>query len=208
MPIGVPLVLAATDPDAEPTWVDIYSRLYSERLLFISQELTDSYTNQLISVLVFLHSEDLAKQLSCFINSPGGSVVCGISIYDCINFLNIDLTTFCLGSAASMASFVLASGKFGKRFAYPNARIMIHQPEGGSYGQSSELVVESNEVNRIRQQVVSIYAQRTGQSFAQISRDMDRDEFMSAEQAKDYGLIDKVIAQDFDLMTQLGLTNR
>ena len=132
-----------------------------------------------------------------YINSPGGSVTCGIGVFDIINFVESDVTTICAGSAASMASFVLAGGTRGKRIAFPHCRIMIHQPEGGSQGQASEVLLESEEVIRIRRQVGLLYADRTGQSIDKISRDMDRDQFMSAREAKDYGLVDHVASLGF-----------
>ena len=195
MPIGVPLVTFRLPGDSEPQWIDLYNRLYRERVLFLCQELDDYLANQLISIMVYLNIEDDSKSLYMYINSPGGSVTCGIGVYDCINFVKADVTTICVGTAASMASFVLAGGERGQRIAFPNSRIMIHQPEGGSEGQSSEILAESAEVMRLRREVGRIYAERTGQSFSQISRDMDRDQFMSAVEAKQYGLIDQVAAE-------------
>ena len=132
------------------------------------------------------------KDIYLYINSPGGSITCGIAVYDSMNFIDADVTTICVGTAASVASFVLAGGSIGKRIAFPNSRIMIHQPEGGSQGQASEIVFEASEVARIRREVAKAYAERTGQSLSRISRDMDRDQYMSAKEAKDYGLVDQV----------------
>ena len=150
----------------------------------------DELSNQLIGIMLYLNAEEETKDFYIYINSPGGSVTCGIAVYDIVNYIDSDVTTLCVGTAASMASFILAGGTRGKRIAFPHSRIMIHQPEGGSQGQASEVLSESEEVIRIRHQVGKIYADRTGQNLNRISRDMDRDQFMSAREAKDYGLID------------------
>ena len=166
--------------------------LYRESVLFLCQELDDELANQLIGIMLYLNAEEKSKGLYIYINSPGGSVTCGIAVYDAMNYVKSEVTTICVGTAASMASFVLAGGDRGKRIALPHSRIMIHQPEGGSQGQASEVLSESEEVMRIRRQVGKIYAERTGQSLSRISRDMDRDQFMSAREAKEYGLVDQV----------------
>jgi ATP-dependent Clp protease protease subunit len=158
----------------------------------LGSELDDELANQLVGIMLFLSAEDESKQLYVYINSPGGSVTCGIAVYDAMNYVQSPVTTICVGTAASMASFILAGGDTGKRIALPYSRIMIHQPEGGSQGQASEVLAESEEVMRIRRQVGQIYAQRTGQPLSRISRDMDRDQFLSAEEAKNYGLVDQV----------------
>ena len=190
MPIGVPKVPFRLPGEPSAQWVDLYNRLYRERLLFLCQDLDDELSNQLIGVMLYLNAEEEAKDFYIYINSPGGSVTCGIAVYDIVNYIDSDVTTLCVGTAASMASFILAGGTRGKRIAFPHSRIMIHQPEGGSQGQASEVLSESEEVVRIRHQVGKIYADRTGQNLNRISRDMDRDQFMSAREAKDYGLID------------------
>jgi ATP-dependent Clp protease protease subunit len=192
MPIGVPKVPFRLPGEPSAQWVDLYNRLYRDRVLFLCQELDDELANQLIGIMVFLSAEDKSKGLYIYINSPGGSVTCGIAVYDGMNYAKADVTTICVGTAASMASFVLAGGERGKRIALPHSRIMIHQPEGGNQGQASEVLSESEEVIRLRREVAKIYAQRTGQSLSKISRDMDRDQFMSAKQAKEYGLVDQV----------------
>jgi ATP-dependent Clp protease, protease subunit len=192
MPIGVPKVPFRMPGEASAQWVDLYNRMYRERVLFFCQELDDEFANQLIGIMLYLNAEDANKGLYIYINSPGGSVTCGIAVYDTMNYVKCGVTTICVGTAASMASFVLAGGDRGKRIALPHARIMIHQPEGGSQGQASEVLSESEEVMRIRRQVGRIYAERTGQPLNRISRDMDRDQFMSAKEAKDYGLVDQV----------------
>jgi ATP-dependent Clp protease, protease subunit len=192
MPIGVPKVPFRMPGEASAQWVDLYNRMYRERVLFFCQELDDEFANQLIGIMLYLNAEDANKGLYIYINSPGGSVTCGIAVYDTMNYVKCGVTTICVGTAASMASFVLAGGDRGKRIALPHARIMIHQPEGGSQGQASEVLSESEEVMRIRRQVGRIYAERTGQPLNRISRDMDRDQFMSAKEAKEYGLVDQV----------------
>ena len=190
MPIGVPKVPFRLPGEPSAQWVDLYNRLYRERVLFLCQDLDDELSNQLIGIMLYLNAEEEAKDFYIYINSPGGSVTCGIAVYDIVNYIDSDVTTLCVGTAASMASFILAGGTRGKRIAFPHSRIMIHQPEGGSQGQASEVLSESEEVIRIRHQVGKIYADRTGQNLNRISRDMDRDQFMSAREAKDYGLID------------------
>lgn len=190
MPIGVPKVPFRLPGEPAAQWVDLYNRLYRERVLFLCQDLDDELSNQLIGIMLYLNAEEEAKDFYIYINSPGGSVTCGIAVYDIVNYIDSDVTTLCVGTAASMASFILAGGTRGKRIAFPHSRIMIHQPEGGSQGQASEVLSESEEVIRIRHQVGKIYADRTGQNLNRISRDMDRDQFMSAREAKDYGLID------------------
>lgn len=192
MPIGVPKVPFRLPGEPSAQWVDLYNRLYRDRVLFLCQELHDELANQLIGIMIFLSAEDKSKGLYIYINSPGGSVTCGIAVYDAMNYAKADVTTICVGTAASMASFVLAGGERGKRIALPHSRIMIHQPEGGNQGQASEVLSESEEVIRIRREVAKIYAQRTGQSLSKISRDMDRDQFMSAREAKEYGIVDQV----------------
>jgi ATP-dependent Clp protease, protease subunit len=166
--------------------------MYRERVLFFCQELDDEFANQLIGIMLYLNAEASNKSLYIYINSPGGSVTCGIAVYDTMNYMKCGVSTICVGTAASMASFVLAGGDKGNRIALPHARIMIHQPEGGSKGQASEVLSESEEVLRIRRQVGRIYAEKTGQPLSRISRDLDRDQFLSAKEAKEYGLIDKI----------------
>ena len=154
------------------------------------EDLDDELANQLIGIMLYLNAEENTKDLYLYINSPGGSVTCGIAVYDIMNYIKSDVITLCVGTAASMASFILVGGTIGKRIAFPHSRIMIHQPEGGSQGQASEVLSESEEISRIRRQIGQIYAERTKQSLSQISRDLDRDQFLSASEAKLYGLID------------------
>ena len=192
MPIGVPKVPFRMPGESTAQWVDLFNRLSRDRVLFLCSELKDDLANQLIGIMLFLNAEEEKKGLYLYINSPGGSLTCGIAVYDSMNCIEAEVTTICVGTAASVTSFVLAGGNLGKRIAFPNSRIMIHQPEGGSQGQASEIVFEASEVARIRQEVAKAYSERTGQSLAQIIRDMDRDQYMSAREAKDYGIVDQV----------------
>jgi ATP-dependent Clp protease protease subunit len=192
MPIGVPKVPYRMPGEPTAQWVDLFNRLYRDRLLFLCNELKNELANQLIGIMLFLNGEEDKKDLYLYINSPGGSVTCGIAVFDSMNFVDPEVNTISVGIAASAASFVLAGGEMGKRLAFPNSRIMIHQPEGGSEGQASEIVFEASEVARIRREVARAYAERTGQSLARICRDMDRDQYLSASEAKDYGLVDQV----------------
>ena len=195
MPIGVPKVPCILPNEPGMQWVDLYHQLSQKRVLFLCHVLDDELTNQLIGLMLFLSTEDSTKDLFLYINSPGGSLTCGLSVFDMMNYINIDVTTICVGNASSMASFILAGGNYGRRIAMPHSRIMIHQPEGGNDGAASEIVSESQQVVRIRRQVGKLYATRTGQSLSKISRDMDRDQFMSAREAKEYGLVDLVAAK-------------
>lgn len=193
MPIGIPKVPYRLPGESSGEWVDIYNRLYRERMLFFCQDLDDELTNQLVGVLLYLNTEKIAsKDIALHINSPGGSVSCGLALYDTINYIDPDVLTLCIGTAASMASFILAAGTRNKRVALPHSRIMIHQPEGGSQGQASEILSEAEEVLRVRRQIERIYAERTGQSIERISQDINRDQFMSAIEARNYSLIDHV----------------
>jgi len=192
MPVGVPYVEYQLPGNPEPEWINMYNALYRERMLFLCQEIEDTISNELIGLMLYLNADDPSRALFLYINSPGGSVTCGIGIYDIMRYLNSGITTICMGTAASMASFILTGGTYGRRIALPNSRIMIHQPEGGSDGQATEILSESSEVARIRRQVGLIYANRTQQSIERIAQDLDRDQFMSAYEAKEYGLIDFV----------------
>ena len=196
MPIGVPKIPFKLPGEPAAEWVDLYNRLYRERVLFLCQQLDDELANQLIGIMLYLNGEEQSKNIYIYINSPGGSVTCGIGIYDIMNYIQPEVTTICVGTAASMASFILAGGARGQRLAFPHARMMIHQPEGGSQGQAAQVLWESEQVRRIRHQVGQIYAKRTGQSLNRISKDMDRDQFMSAQAGKNYGLVDH-LAESF-----------
>lgn len=192
MPIGVPKVPFRMPGEPTAQWVDLFNRLSRERILFLCSELKDELANQLIGIMLFLNAEESDKGLYLYINSPGGSIICGVGVYDCMNFVEAEVSTICVGTAASVASFVLAGGTIGKRLAFPNSRIMIHQPEGGSRGQASDILFESSEVDKIRERVAKTYAQITGQSLTQIVTDLDRDQYLSPTQAKDYGIVDQV----------------
>ena len=192
MPIGVPKVPYRLPGEEIAQWVDLYNRLYRDRILFLCQDLDDELANQLIGIMLYLNAEDKSQEIFLYINSPGGSVTCGIGVYDAMNYIQSDVTTICIGTAASMASLVLSGGANGKRLALPHCRIMIHQPAGGSQGQTSLVLSEAEEMIRIRDEVVSIYANKTGQSISKISQDINRDQFMSAHEAKDYGLVDRI----------------
>ncbi len=174
-------------------WVDIYNRLYRERIIFLGQEIDDEIANQIIGVMLYLDSEDSSKPIYLYINCPGGSVIAGLALFDTMNHIKSPVVTINVGLAASMASFLLAAGKKGSRMALPNARVMIHQPMGGAQGQAEDIKVEAAQIMRIKENLVRMYAQMTGQTQEQIILDLDRDNFMSAQAACDYGLIDQVI---------------
>ena len=172
---------------------DIYSRLLKERLIFMVGPVNDQMANLVVAQLLFLESENPEKELSLYINSPGGSVSAGMAIYDTMQFIKPDVSTLCTGMAASMGAFLLAAGAKGKRFSLPNSRIMIHQPSGGSQGMASDIEIQAKEILYLRTRLNGIMAERTGQSIEQIAKDTDRDRFMSADEAVEYGLIDKVL---------------
>ena len=174
-------------------WVDIYNRLYRERIIFLGQEIDDEIANQIIGVMLYLDSEDSSKPIYLYINCPGGSVIAGLALFDTMNHIKSPVVTINVGLAASMASFLLAAGKKGSRMALPNSRVMIHQPMGGAQGQAEDIKVEAAQIMRIKENLVRMYAQMTGQTQEQIILDLDRDNFMSAQAAYDYGLIDQVI---------------
>jgi len=193
MPIGVPKVAYRVPGSPSADWVDIYNRLYRERIIFLGQEIDDEIANQIIGVMLYLDSEDNTKPIYLYINCPGGSVIAGMALFDTMNHIKSKVVTINLGLAASMASFLLAGGEKGSRMALPNSRIMIHQPMGGAQGQAEDIKVEAAQIMRIKENLVRMYAQMTGQTQEQIILDLDRDNFMSAQQALEYGLIDQVI---------------
>ena len=172
---------------------DIYSRLLRERIIFLVGPVHDASANLVVAQLLFLESENPDKDISLYINSPGGSVSAGLSIFDTMNFIKPDVSTLCLGMAASMGAFLLSAGAKGKRFALPNSKIMIHQPSGGAQGQATDIEITAREILKTREQLNRIMAERTGQSFDKIASDTERDYFMSAGEALDYGLIDRVV---------------
>jgi ATP-dependent Clp protease, protease subunit len=194
MPIGVPSVPYRLPGSTYERWIDIYTRLNQERIIFLGQEVTDSLANSIIAAMLYLDSDDPTKPIYIYINSPGGSVTAGMAIYDTMQHIKSEVVTICVGLAASMGAFLLASGSKGKRLALPNARIMIHQPLGGTgRRQASDIDIEAREILRIRDSLNHILAERSGQPVEKIERDTDRDYFMSAQEAKEYGLIDNVI---------------
>jgi ATP-dependent Clp protease protease subunit len=172
---------------------DIYSRLLKERVIFLVGPVNDQMANLIVAQLLFLESENPDKDISLYINSPGGSVSAGLAIFDTMNFIKPDVSTLCTGLAASMGAFLLAAGTKGKRFSLPNSRIMIHQPSGGSQGQASDIEIQAKEILYLRERLNRILAERTGQTMEQIHKDTDRDRFMSGDEAAEYGLIDKVL---------------
>ncbi|HEY9902754.1 MAG TPA: ATP-dependent Clp protease proteolytic subunit [Candidatus Sericytochromatia bacterium] len=195
MPIStnIPSVPYRLPGEQYSRWIDIYSRLFRERILFLGSEIDDSVANTIVAYMLYLDSEDPGKDIILYINSPGGVITSGMSIYDTMQHIKSDVVTICVGLAASMGSFLLAAGTKGKRLALPHSRIMIHQPSGGTRGQASDIEIEAREIIRIRHQLNQIYSDNTGQTIQKIEKDMDRDFFMSAQEAKEYGLIDRVI---------------
>ena len=174
---------------------DIYSRLLRERVIFLVGPVNDQTANLVVAQLLFMESENPDKDISLYINSPGGSVSAGLSIFDTMHFIKPDVSTLCMGIAASMGAFLLAAGAKGKRFALPNSRVMIHQPSGGAQGQATDIEIQAREILKLRESLNGILAERTGQPLEKIRADSERDYFMSAEEAKTYGLIDQVIAK-------------
>ena len=196
MPIGVPKVAYRLPGEAVPQWVDLYNRLYRERVLFLGSALDDELANQLNGIMLYLSAEDSNRRLFLYINSPGGSVTAGLSVFDIMNYVDASVTTIGIGFAASMASFILAGGERGSRIALPHCRIMVHQPQGGMEGQASEIVLEKEEIIRLRKLIGRLYVDLTGQSASTVARDLDRDKYLSAREAREYGLVDLVASND------------
>jgi len=195
MPIGTPSVPYRLPGSQYERWVDIYTRLGVERILFLGSEVNDAVANSLVAQMLYLDSEDNSKPIYLYINSPGGSVTAGLAIYDTIQYVKSEVVTICVGLAASMGAFLLGAGTKGKRLALPHSRIMIHQPLGGtSQRQASDIEIEAREILRIKDMLNQNMAEMTGQPIEKIEKDTDRDYFLSAEEAKNYGLIDRVIA--------------
>ena len=188
---AIPMVVEQTSRGERS--YDIYSRLLKERVIFLSGEVEDHMANLIVAQLLFLESEDPDKDINIYINSPGGSVTAGMAIYDTMQFIKPDVRTLCIGQACSMGAFLLAGGTAGKRAALPNARVMIHQPLGGFRGQASDIQIHAQEILKIKQTLNDRLAFHTGQSIERIEKDTDRDNFMSAQEAKDYGLVDAVL---------------
>ncbi|HDZ7564506.1 TPA: ATP-dependent Clp endopeptidase proteolytic subunit ClpP [Staphylococcus aureus] len=175
---------------------DIYSRLLKDRIIMLGSQIDDNVANSIVSQLLFLQAQDSEKDIYLYINSPGGSVTAGFAIYDTIQHIKPDVQTICIGMAASMGSFLLSAGAKGKRFALPNAEVMIHQPLGGAQGQATEIEIAANHILKTREKLNRILSERTGQSIEKIQKDTDRDNFLTAEEAKEYGLIDEVMVPE------------
>ena len=192
MPL-VPYVIEQT-PQGERSY-DIYSRLLKERIIFLGDEVNDATAQIVVAQLLFLEAEDPGKDISLYINSPGGSVTDGMAIYDTMQYIKCDVSTICMGMAASMGAFLLSAGTKGKRFALPNADIMIHQPSGGAQGQATDIMIHADHIIQTKKKLNTILSENTGQPYDVIARDTERDNFMTAQQALEYGLIDKVITK-------------
>ena len=188
----VPYVIEQTSRGGERSY-DIYSRLLKERIIFLADEVNDQTASLVVAQLLFLESEDPNKDIQLYINSPGGSVTAGMAIYDTMNYIKCDVYTICIGMAASMGAFLLSSGAKGKRLALPNAEVMIHQPSGGAKGQATEIQIVAENILKTKKKLNEILAANTGQSVEKIAEDTERDNFMSAEEAKAYGLIDEIV---------------
>lgn len=189
----IPMVIESTNRGERA--YDIYSRLLKDRIIFLGAPIDDVFSNLIIAQLLFLEAEDPEKDINLYINSPGGSVTAGLGIYDTMQYVKPPITTICLGQAASMGALLLAAGTKGKRYALPNARVMIHQPMGGFQGQATEIDIHAREILKIRERLNQIFSEHTGQALEKISQDTERDYFMSGTEAKDYGLIDEVIVR-------------
>mgnify|MGYP000478509522 CR=1 FL=1 len=188
----VPYVIEQTSRGGERSY-DIYSRLLKERIIFLADEVNDQTASLVVAQLLFLESEDPNKDIQLYINSPGGSVTAGMAIYDTMNYIKCDVSTICIGMAARMGAFLLSSGAKGKRLALPNAEVMIHQPSGGAKGQATEIQIVAENILKTKKKLNEILAANTGQSVEKIAEDTERDNFMSAEEAKAYGLIDEIV---------------
>lgn len=188
-----PIVIEET-PRGERSY-DIYSRLLKDNIIFMGTAIDDSVANAIVAQMLFLESEDPDKDIQIYINSPGGSVTAGLAIYDTMQFVKNDIVTYCIGQAASMGAHLLAAGTKGKRFALPSARIMIHQPSGGAQGQASDIEISYKEIQRLKENLAAALSRHTGQNLKKVMKDMDRDFFMSSEEAMEYGIIDKVLSE-------------
>ena len=177
---------------------DIYSRLLEDRIVFISGEITDEVANSVVAQLIYLEGKNPDKDIAVYINSPGGSVTAGMAIYDTMNYIKCDVSTICVGLAASMGAFLLASGTKGKRFALPNSEIMIHQPLGGAQGQASDIQIRAKQIIKIKQKMNKILSEKTGQPLEKIEQDTDRDYYMEAQGAQEYGIVDKIFVKRND----------
>ncbi len=186
----VPMVVDKTS-EGERSY-DIYSRLLEDRIIFLTGEVNDATANTVVAQLIYLEGKNPDKDISLYINSPGGSVSAGLAIFDTINYIKCDVCTICVGLAASMGAFLLASGTKGKRYALPNSEIMIHQPLGGAQGQASDIEIQAKHIQHIKEKLNKVLSERTGQPLEKVQKDTDRDYYMTAEQAKEYGLVDEI----------------
>ena len=193
----VPYVIEQTSRGGERSY-DIYSRLLKERIIFLGDEVNDTTASLVVAQMLFLESEDPKKDIQLYINSPGGSVTAGMAIYDTMNYVKCDVSTICIGMAASMGAFFLSSGAKGKRYCLPNAEVMIHQPSGGAKGQATEIQIVAENILKTKKKLNEILAANTGQSVEKVTEDTDRDNFMSAEEALEYGLVDEIITSRKD----------
>ena len=193
----VPYVVEQTSRGGERSY-DIYSRLLKERIIFLADEVNDQTASLVVAQLLFLESEDPNKDIQLYINSPGGSVTAGMAIYDTMSYIKCDVSTICIGMAASMGAFLLSSGAKGKRLALPNAEVMIHQPSGGAKGQATEIQIVAENILKTKKKLNEILAKNTGQDYEKVVEDTERDNFMSAEEAKAYGLIDEIVVSRSD----------
>ena len=189
----VPMVVEQTSRGERS--YDIYSRLLNDRIIFLADEVNDVTASLVVAQLLYLEAQDPDKDIYLYINSPGGSISAGMAIYDTMNYIKCDVSTICVGMAASMGAFLLSSGAKGKRFALPNAEVMIHQPLGGMQGQASDIKIHADHILRIRAKLNGILSEQTGKTLAEIERDTERDNYMTAEEAREYGLVDKVISK-------------
>ena len=196
MPIGIPSVPYRLPGSTYEQWISIYERLFRERIIFLTEEVTDGIANAIVAYMLYLDSDDPTKPIYLYINSPGGSVTAGMAIYDTMRYIKSEVVTICVGLAASMGSFLLCAGTPGKRLALPHSRIMIHQPLGGvGQRQATDIEIEANHIVQIKRRLNGLMSEHTGQAIEQIEKDTDRDNFMSAAEAKEYGLIDRVIEE-------------
>jgi ATP-dependent Clp protease protease subunit len=189
----IPMVVDSTDKGERS--YDIFSRILEDRIIFLSGEITDEVANLVVAQLIYLESKDPTKDISIYINSPGGSVTAGMAIYDTMNYIRCDVATICVGMAASMGAFLLSSGTKGKRFALPNAEIMIHQVLGGARGQATDVAIQTQQLLKTKNKLNRILAENTGKDVAQVERDTERDNYLTAEEALEYGLIDQVFTK-------------
>lgn len=192
-PLGIPRVPFKGPNDNVPQWIDIYTRLYKERILFLFQLLDDDFINNMIAMLLYLDSEEQNESIYFYINSIGGSITSGIGLYDTMNYINSDIVTLCIGIASSISSLILSSGKYTKRMVLPHSRIMLHQPESQCYGQASDILIESEQILKLRRLLGKLYLQHTNQTLSRIAKDLDRECFLSSREAKNYGIVDHIL---------------